>query len=536
MNIRLSRRASLKLAGTALGALLIEAGAGRNAYAANKDTLVIGVDTSDTNSFDPGRQFGYSAPITMHATYETLVTMVAGDYVTIRPMLAESWERADDDAALVFHLRKGIKFASGNELTAVDVQFSFDRLRNLKDNPAELATNVASVTVIDPYTVKITLADKAQPLLNLLVGPSFVISDSKTILEHGGVSSADAEKADKATQWLDQHSAGTGPYVLTHWEPNTQIVLSRNDHYWREKAPFKRIVIQHIAESATQLLTLERGDIEAALNLTTAQLDRLEGSKDIDLVDGTSLDFVYVALTASKELSPELAVKEARQAIAYAIDYDGLIKGLEGGFATRPPSFIPNGLGGATSELTQEIGYRHDPDKARSLLAKAGLAKGFSFDLYYGDASVAGTTYQLIVQKLQSDLAAVGITANLHPLDQTTGRSKFRGAELPSFVTFWNPDGPEPWVWAAGTLERLARRVRWAPPPAMTQLVADAGAAHAPAEQNRYYRQYMEATIDNANYIVLFQPVYRVATRRSIKGWKLTAAGWQVDLYDVQPA
>ena len=236
------------------------------------------------------------------------------------------------------------------------------------------------------------------------------------------------------------------------------------------------------------------------MNLTSAQLDGLKDNKDVDLIEGTSLDFVYMTLTSGKELSPALAIKEARQAIAYAIDYDGMIQGLEGGFATRPPSFIPNGLGGATSELTKEIGYRHDPDKAKSLLAKAGLAQGFSFDLYYGDASVAGTTYQLVAQKLQSDLAAVNITANLHPLDQSTARSKFRAAELPSFITFWNPDGPEPWTWASATVQRVAKRVRWTGPPlpAVTELVNEAGAAHSPEEQNRYYRQYMEALIDQA--------------------------------------
>ena len=113
-----------------------------------------------------------------------------------------------------------MKFSSGNEMTATDVQFSFDRLRNLKDNPAELASNIASVAVIDPRTVKIVMVDKSQPLLNLLVGPSFVISDSKVVQEHGGTSAADADKTDTANKWLDHHSAGTGPYVLSQWEPN----------------------------------------------------------------------------------------------------------------------------------------------------------------------------------------------------------------------------------------------------------------------------------------------------------------------------
>jgi peptide/nickel transport system substrate-binding protein len=226
----LSRRASLKLAGTTLGALLIEANLGRLAYAKSADTLVIGMDISDTNSFDPGHQFVYSAPITMRATYETLVTMAPGEYSTLLPLLAESWELADDGAALVFHLRKDVKFSSGNEMTATDVQFTFDRLRNLKDNPAELASNIASVAVVDPHTVKIVMVDKAQPLLTLLVGPSFVISASTVVQEHGGTSAADADKTDTANKWLD-HVPPAGPYVLSQWEPNQKIVRVMNEGY-----------------------------------------------------------------------------------------------------------------------------------------------------------------------------------------------------------------------------------------------------------------------------------------------------------------
>src|ERR1019366_9339664 len=127
--------------------------------------------------------------------------------------------------------------------------------------------------------------------------------------------------------------------------------------------------------------------IDAALNLTPPQLDGLKGQAGVRIVQGNSLDFVYMTLTSDAALNPALGKKEARQAIAAAIDYDGLIKGLMGGYATRPPTFIPNGLGGVTEALSKEIGYRHDPDHAKALLKKAGLAGGFSFDLYYGDAS-----------------------------------------------------------------------------------------------------------------------------------------------------
>jgi len=535
-----SRRSSLKVLGSVLGGALgatLATGKGiRFAYAESKTVLVIGCDISDTNSFDPARQFVYSAPTTIRATYETLVTMEPGDYETIRPLLAEKWEKTDDGAALVFHLHDGVKFASGNPLTADDVKFTFERLVNVKDNPAEIAGNIDHIEVMGRLQVKLVMKDKTEPLLNLLTSPTFVITDSKTLQANGGLSTPEAEKGDKATAWLDANSAGTGPYVLKQWERNSQIVMDRNDTYWRPAAGFKRVIIKHIAESATQLLTIQRGDIDAALNLTPPQLDGLKGQDGIDIVQGTSLDYVYMTLTSGADLNPALAKKEARQAIAAAIDYDGIIKGLMGGYASRPPSFIPNGLGGATEALTKEIGYRYDPEHAKTLLKKADLAGGFSFDLYYGDASVGGTTYQLLAQKIQSDLSKVGITAQLKPLDQASARTKYRAGELPAFLTFWNPDAAEPWLWAAASVQRVAKRVRWQVPAELTNLVAQAGGASTSEEANKLYRKYMEALIDNANYVIILQPIYRVATRTSIKGWRLTAAGWQVDLYDVKPA
>src|SRR5262249_57110762 len=123
-------------------------------------------------------------------------------------------------------------FASGNPLTAEDVKFSFERLLHVKDQPSEIAENVAGVEVVDPLTVKIVMADKDQPLLNILASVTFAIYDAKAVRAQGGTSDKDAEKADKATAGLDQHSAGTGPYVLTSWVRNQAGVLERNNAYW----------------------------------------------------------------------------------------------------------------------------------------------------------------------------------------------------------------------------------------------------------------------------------------------------------------
>ncbi|MBI3455283.1 MAG: ABC transporter substrate-binding protein [Candidatus Rokubacteria bacterium] len=527
-----------RLLGSALGVLVLVAATGgmTPAAAAGKTTLVLGVDISDTRTFDPARQFEYSPPITMRGAYETLVTMTPGDYVNVKPLLAKSWKLTDGGKAWLFQLREGVRFASGNPLTADDVKFSFERLASVKDQPADLAENVAGVEVVDPLTVKVVMVDKSQPLLNVLASITFAVVDSKTVKAQGGTSAKDAEKTDKATAWLDQHSAGTGPYALTSWVRNSEIVLERSKNYWRAPAPFERVVIRHIGDSAAQFLALRRGDIDAALNLTPDQLNSLARDPNVRVLSGTSLDYMYMTLTSSAELNKTLANRAARQAVASAIDYDGIIKGLIGGYATRSATFIPVGLGGSTEALTKEIGYRQDLARAKRLLAEAGVPNGFAFKLSYGKASIAGTSYDLVAQKIQSDLARVGITVELDPLDQATLRTQYKEGKSQAVLTFWNPDAPDAYLWAQPSIGRVSKRVHWAVPKELTDLVTRAGGETDPAKQAALYREYQKVLVDQANYIILIQPIYRVATGKAIAGYQLTAAGWQVDLYDVKPA
>jgi peptide/nickel transport system substrate-binding protein len=501
-----------------------------------KDVLVIGTDISDTRFLDPHRQFDYSPPLTVRAAYETLVTFDAGNYVDLKPLLAESWELVEDGAAWQFKLRSDVKFSSGNPFTADDVKYSFDRVLNLKDTPSDLASVIAKTEVVDPLTVKVYPANKNEPLVNTLTSPTFIIMDSKLVTENGGVSEPGADASDKATEFLDQNSAGTGPYVMTRWERNTEIDLEANPNYWRGVPPFNRVIIRHIGDSAVQLLSIERGDIDVALNLTPEQLATLESNQNVSLLENISMDFMYMTMTTDPALNEGLSHKEARQAIAYAIDYNGIIDGLLGGFAVRPANFIPVGLNGSTEEMTKDFGYKEDLEKSKQLLTEAGLPDGFSFDMNFANAAIAGTNYQLIAQKIQSDLARVGITANLAPMDLTTMVTAFRAAETTSVITFWNPDAADPYLWAFPAVGRVAKRVRWTPPQELTDMVIAAGTETDPVKQAQIYEEYTRALVDQCVYIVLFQPIYRVAALNTITGWEPNAAGWYVDIFNVKPA
>ena len=152
-----------------------------------------------------------------------------------------------------------------------------------------------------------------------------------------------------------------------------------------------------MGDSATQLLAIKRGDIDAAFNLIPEQVATLKGNKDVRVEGLESLDFVYMALTSEAEFNKALAMKEARQAVGYAIDYDGIINSMLGGRRCAAPASCRSALYGSTARddegdrLSARISI-----EAKQLLQKAGFPDGFEFELSYGDAAVSGLSYPVL--------------------------------------------------------------------------------------------------------------------------------------------
>jgi peptide/nickel transport system substrate-binding protein len=525
------RSRTLRLAAMLL--LLLAAGP---VLAQKKTTLVVGLDISDGRSYDTGRSSDLTPPLTLGAVYDTLVTLGTNDLVTIKPALATAWALVDGGKAWRFTLRPEVKFWDGSAMTAEDVKFSLDRLVNLKDQPATYAANMGAVTIIDPMTVDIAMKNPAEPLLIDLTAPSFAIYSRKMALAQGAVAEPGADQADKATNWLNSNSAGTGPYYMVRWERNSGVELRRNPNWWGGSAAFERIVIRQLADGGEQLLSVRKGDIDIAMNLSAEQLDSLAGNVDVKVIQGGSTDTLYFMMTSDAALNPVLAKREARQAVAAAIDYDGMIKALVGGFAERPPSFLPNGIAGTSEAQTKAFGFHEDLAKAREYLAAAGVPGGFEFELTYPSAAYFSTSYALMTQKMQADLARVGIKMSLRPMDNVNWRSQFNGGKLQATVAPWNSPSPNPYLWTGASVQRVAGRMHWTPSQELKDIVSAGAAEIDTAKQAALYERYARILVDNANYVTLMQPIYRIAVHKNAADVQLTANVWKMELAKIRPA
>ncbi len=412
-------------------------------------TLIMADDQSDVKTLDPGREFEFAAAFVDLNAYDTLVVpKSATDFTSFVPFLAKGVKVSPDGLEYTFTLRDDVKFASGNPLTSDDVKFSLMRLKNVKGNPGWMADPLKEVQIVDAHTVKTVLTESFADWLAVLAGPNAAIMDSKLVKEHGGSDSATADKDDKSEEWLNQHSAGSGPFILTGWQKNEVITLERNPNYFLGPAKLAKIEVRDVTSPATQKLQIEKGDVDVAVNLTPDLVAPLKGNPKVKIITGQSLDNMYMGLTTSPTMDANLAKKEVRRAIRYAIDYDGILA-LTNNQAVRGPAVYSVGILGLTAADASRLNPKHNPAKAKELLAQAGLAKGFSFKLAYGTGpSPVGITYESVAQKVQADLKKVGINVQLAPTEFLTMLTTYRAKKSPAVISYNQPDylGSSDWL------------------------------------------------------------------------------------------
>jgi len=536
VKFRITRRDLLRTAGAGTGYLL----AGRPLGAWNaiagpaRDTLVAGF-SFDIKTLDPGRQLENGTNNVGHAAYDSLVTFDGEDLTTPLPSLATSWKVSSDGKTYVFALRRNVRFASDNPLTSEDIKWSFDRVRYIKGNAAFLLDGVQVVAAPDPYTVIIQLDAPRPSLLPILSSPVLGAVDSKLVMQNGGDASPDAKEKDKAEAYLNAHSAGSGPYVLESYSPNQEVVLVKNPTHWRGAPPISRIVIRNIQEPATEELMLKKGDLDVAWGIGPDEARSLRNAPGVTVKTSPALNLLYIIMNNNPQVGGPFSNPKVQQAVRYAVDYNGILA-LAGPGSVRLTGVIPTNLPGA---LPSGDAVKTDLERARQLLKESnvGEVKGqLSFStgrIFYG------VNFGIVAEKVQADLAKVGIRIELDGLPSSVALQKYRDAKNQLGIWAWAADYPDVSDYLVFVPGRtVARRAGWpadASPQAqeLSLLAAKAETEVDNAKRIALYQQVNRKIADSGPYVPLFQPVAPYAFRSNLRGVTL-APTWFVDYMAVR--
>ncbi len=491
---------------------------------ADDGTLLVAADIQDAKTMDPGHSYEFTSSMVQSNSYDTLITYKGNDTIHPVPDLAVSLPTIVGGKVFTFHLRHNVKFSNGDPMTAADVVFSYRRLQYLNDNPAFLVGGVKDIRAVDPYTVQISLSAPDVSFLSALSGVNLAVLDSKVLIAHGGDDSPQAATLDKAQSFLDSQTAGTGPYMMTNWTRNSQVVLEANPHYWGTKPAFSKVIVQNQQGAAQQSLLVQKGTVDVALNINIQGAAALAGNSSVKVVQGNTLDLVYMGMTLSPAVSKPLSNPKVRQAIRYAIDYNGILNGLLKGVGTRPNSMIPVGMVGNDTATNNSLLIQQNITKAKALLTAAGYANGFSVSMSYDtNTTFDGVTFDPLAAKIQNDLAKVGIKINLVPSQDTILLTAYRAQKLQMVLYSWGVDYPDPNDYAGPFSPGggPAKRMWYVPDsnPGLLNTVQLADTTTDLAKRTALYRAVQQTWLQEGPWIGIVQPQNIIVMGSDIKGY-----------------
>jgi peptide/nickel transport system substrate-binding protein len=525
-----------KVALLALGVLAtvaIATGA-KGGQSAPTQTLV--VDRSfEIKTADPQRAYEPTASIVDRGIYDTLFTYKGSDLAHPRPLLVRSWTASKDATTFVFNLRRNVHFADGTPLTAADAVFSFNRLINLKGNPSFLLDGV-TVSRRGKYTVVLRSKAPNAALPSILTNTSLGIVNSKLVRKHGGTSAPGADKSDTAEKWLNSSAsrgAGSGPYLLDRYSTTSQITLVPNPRYWGPyKAKFKTVVVRNMI-APTQLINIQRGKHEIAIDLSSDQALTIKGNKRLNVRTGPSTWVFFLLMNNDPSVSSVTSNKQFQTAVRYALDYRSIVS-VAGPGAIQAAGIIPSMFLGS---LPRKEAIKQNLTRARTALQASGVG-GRTITLEFpSDLTINGVPFASMAQRVQANLQAAGFHVDLAGAPVGTWLQKYRDGKMAFGLSLWGPDYPDPLDylafmpgdlvgtragWLAGsdaTIERLANRARITTKAAARQTI---------------YRQIQRRLNAVGPFIPLLQPVQVFVSTKDLKGAAFNAV-YQVDVTQVAP-
>ena len=333
-----------------------------------------------------------------HNIYEPLVTLDAK--LGIKPGLAESWQQPDAKT-LIFKLRRGVKFHDGTDFNAEAARFNFNRMKTEPKSvrKGEVAS-IESVDAVDPYTIKLNLRRPDAALLATLTDRAGMMVSPKVIQERG----AELER--------NARGAGTGPFQFAEWVRDDHLLLKKNDGYWNKQGgPYlDQIRYRPIPDDTVKLQSLQAGEIHVIDYVQPRDVAAVKADKNLVVVDVPSLaDFAYQL----NHTRPPFNTKALRQAVAYALDLDQIVKGvwLNVGVPANGP--IPPTSWAYDSSI---LPIKRDLARAKAKLAEGGRPTGFQFTMTTANIPINVQEAEVI----QAQLGEAGISMKIKLVDGAT--------------------------------------------------------------------------------------------------------------------
>ena len=345
--------------------------------------------------------------------------------------LAESWSVDPAGKWAEFHLRKGVKSEWGNELTADDVKWTWDRKFALHVIGAFWIkilgmTGPDNVKVVDRYTVRFDVPVESPLLLKLQTNLYNNIYDSTKCKQV-------ATAADPwARDFLANNSAGFGPYRLGSLQRGQQVIFKGREDYYHGKPAIDTIVYKEVPASATRLSLLQGGAVDVAESLQPLEIEHLKKEPGIVVDSVTASPMFWIELNAKMEPFDKVQVRQAmNHAFPMEQVLDTVFRGTASAMTGCMPQFYPGFYGGKGAL------YPYDLNKAKALLSEAGLSNGFKSTLAYN----AGDPVQEPIAILfQSSLRQISVELTLHKIPAATFYAELSGRTQPMIIF-----GDAPW-------------------------------------------------------------------------------------------
>ncbi|MGL6260570.1 ABC transporter substrate-binding protein [Vibrio sp. WXL103] len=383
---------------------------------------------ADPVSLDPHEQLSGGTLQLSHMVFDPLIRFTQD--MEFEPRLAESWERVDNET-MRFNLRKGVKFHSGNDMTADDVVWTFDRLKDSPDFKG-IFEPLLSMSKVDEFTVEVK-TDGTYPLIENVATYIFPM-DSKFYTGKTADGKDKAEIVKHGNSFASANLSGTGAFQIISREQGVQIEFERFADYWdtETEGNVEKLTLVPIKEDATRVAALLSGGVDMIAPVSPNDYNRIERASGVDLysMPGTRV----ITFQMNQDSNPALKDARVRQAIAYAINNEGIVDRIMKGAATAAGQQSPVGYAGYNEALTP----RFDVAKAKALLKEAGYEDGFTLSMlapnnrYVNDDKIA--------QASAAMLAKIGVKVDLKTLPKAQYWPEFDKCAADMLMIGWHPD------------------------------------------------------------------------------------------------